>query len=68
MGRTRGRPQLNWSVVPGPETISLVPRGVSYLGGSRWTNRFLRGADRIHLISGVGIPERNQRGEPRTGY
>jgi hypothetical protein len=29
---------------------------------------FSRGADRIHLKSGVGIPQMNQTVEPRTGY
>jgi hypothetical protein len=29
---------------------------------------FSRGGDRIQLKSGVGIPEMNQKVEPRTGY
>jgi hypothetical protein len=29
---------------------------------------FSKGADRIHLKSGVGITEMNQKVEPRTGY
>jgi hypothetical protein len=52
-----GIPQPNCSEVPGPETNSLFPRGVSYMGGSRWANCFLQGADCIQLKSGVGTPE-----------
>jgi hypothetical protein len=43
--------------VPGPETNFLFPRGVSSVGGSRYGNGFLQGADRIQLKFGVGIPE-----------
>jgi hypothetical protein len=38
------------------------------MGGSRWTNYRLQGADRIPLKSDEGIPEKNQKDEPRTGY
>jgi hypothetical protein len=52
---------VNSSGMPGPETNFLFPRGISYMGSSQ-------GAGRIQLKSGRGIPELNQKSEPRAGY
>jgi hypothetical protein len=48
-----GRPQPNCSVVPGPETNFLFPRGVSYWVAPLGKLFFFSGSSRIQLQSGV---------------
>jgi hypothetical protein len=64
---SHGRPQHNCSVVPGPWTNFLFPRGVSH--GWQLLDQLFSQRSRPHTTEigcGGGIPDTNQKDQPRT--
>jgi hypothetical protein len=56
--------------VPEPANNFLFPCVVSYMGGNRSANDFLRGADRVQCTPKIrcGVPEMNLKGEPTPDF